>query len=108
MIRIDGHDYYGLEVAEVRVPGGGFRPSGSTGLITADRKRFSSQAIYYDRARRGQSWIILDLVIWDENGDPGNPGNRPRLRPARFIPHGSSGLVTADGKTLWSRGIKPE
>lgn len=42
--------------------------------------------VVYDRATRGKSWFILDLVV---------PGGR-------FLPAGSSGLVTADNKDFLS------
>lgn len=42
----------------------------------------------YDRDTRGRSWFILDLVI-----------------PAsKFIPLGSSGLITSDGETFYAGG----
>lgn len=41
----------------------------------------------YDRETRGKSWIILDL--WTRNV---------------FIPRGSTGLITADGKHFLQKG----
>ena len=38
----------------------------------------------YDRDTRGRSWVILDLA----------------LPAGKFIPRGSTGFITADGKVL--------
>lgn len=42
--------------------------------------------VYYDRSARGKSWFYLDL--------------RWPLEQGRFIPDGSSGLITADNNVF--------
>ena len=44
--------------------------------------------VYYDRSARGKSYFYIDLR-WPAEGQ-------------RFIPAGSTGLITADGKNFMS------
>lgn len=83
--------------------GGKFIPLGSTGLITADDKAFQvilkapslvyplkqyrikiGEKTVYDRDTRGKSWFIADLIL---------PGSK-------FVPLGSTGLITANDEAL--------